>query len=92
MKKGKIIAIILSMCVLGPLGKNILVSMASYKYGGFRNVKNTTNSTTSNEADYNTVYINKVIYSFVAEESKKLVFSTPLEYADNSCRLSIQVS
>ena len=49
MKKGKIIAIILSMCVLGLLGKNILVSMASYKYGGFRNVKNTTNSTTSNE-------------------------------------------
>ena len=38
--------------------------------------------TSGNEADYSTVYTNKAIYSFVAEESKEFVFSTPLEYAD----------
>lgn len=49
MKKGQIIAIVLSMCVLGFLGRSILVSMASYNYDDFRNVKNINNSTVSNE-------------------------------------------
>ena len=50
MKKGKIIGIVLSMCVLAILGSNILVSMASYNYDGILGAKNTKYATTiSNE-------------------------------------------
>ena len=38
--------------------------------------------TSGNKADYSTMTTNKAIYSFVAEESKEFVFSSPLDYAD----------